>query len=127
MASTEQLRAQCNSIANDIENRPTYIEADRVHLAEESEIEPTDKISAYDYLSNAFDIELRYDYSNKSFAGGSIAVALGGPHIEITTNASSRATVTGYWGSDKYEVSATDNLGIDNYLEELYNIDKETK
>ena len=127
MTSTDQLQAQCNRIANDIRNPPTYEQSDLVYLAEENKIEPTKTVSAMDYLYNAFDIELTYGYGNNFFAGGSVAVALGGPNIYITTNASSQITVMGYWGSDKYEVSATDNLGIDDYLEELHNSQQESK
>jgi len=127
MTSTEQLQAQCNRIANDIENKLTYEQAELVHLAEDNGLEPTDPISAMDYLHDSLDIELTYSYSTKSYSGSSIAVSIGGPNIFIQTNASNYVTIIGRWGSDKYEVSATDNLGIDDYMNELYDMDKESK
>ena len=127
MTSTEQLQAQCNRIANDIENKLTYEQAELIHLAEDNGLEPTDPISAMDYLHDSLDIELTYSYSTKSYSGSSIAVSIGGPNIFIQTNASNYVTIIGRWGSDKYEVSATDNLGIDDYMNELYDMDKESK
>jgi len=78
-------------------------------------------VNAFDLVSDSYDItytvddQLRYNY-------GSIAVALGGPNIYITTNSyNDNLLIEGYWGMDRVELQITDSIGLDDYLEERYN------
>ena len=119
MTTNDQLRQQCEAIVRDIENNITVTE---VNIDYYPSLELGDSVSADDYLNSAFDItytvdsQLRYKYA-------SIAVALSGPTIRIETNPyNNHVYVNGYWGSDKVTICANDTIGVDGYLEEMYNI-----
>lgn len=72
--------------------------------------------SGFDYLYSALDIEFRVG-SDRKYKSGEILVAFGGPNIWIDTK---REKVIGAWWSDHFETSFTDRIGLDNALEELY-------
>ena len=118
----KQLRDQCDSIAEDIENPPEITEEDLDYYPD-AEIGET--LSVYDYLRNAMNIKFTCSPNGAGldYESGSIAVAIGGPHIEIVTNSFNNSVeVKGYWGSDQYTAYARDNMGVDDYLEEIFNI-----
>ena len=102
------LQNQVQAIANHIRTGkydydPTY---------DECEYGP----SAADYLSDALDIEYVIS-GNGDYLGARVLVAFGGPEIWINTRTN---TVEGYWGGDEYHASFNDELGVDDYLSELY-------
>lgn len=84
-----------------------------IHEEEEGEA-PT----AYDYLTDALDIEYRVN-GNHEYRSGRIMVTYGGPNIYVDT---SRRVIEGYWGSDSVEVPYDDSLGLDDALEELFHM-----
>jgi len=45
-------------------------------------------------------------------------VAFGGPNIWVNTE---KSEVEGYWWLDKANALFTDNMGLNDYLEEIYN------
>lgn len=72
--------------------------------------------SAYDYLEDALDIN--YIVSSRGdYKGAEVLVAFGGPNIWIYTR---EQAVKGYWWGDKAEAHYTDNIGLDEALEEIY-------
>ena len=73
--------------------------------------------SAFDYLQDALDIEYIVNAKGE-YLGARVLVAFGGPNIWINTRTK---TIEGYWWSDKAFASFTDNLGLDEALEELWN------
>ena len=75
-----------------------------------------DEPDAGDYLSDALDIEYIVG-SNKEYLGARVLVAFGGPNIWINTRTN---TVEGYWWGDEYHASFTDNLGLDDYLSDIW-------
>ena len=69
-----------------------------------------------DWMYNIYDI--RYLVAqDKSFLGAEILVAGGGPTIWVDTF---REQVTGWWGSDRVQWYFQDNLGLNDYCEEMY-------
>ena len=68
------------------------------------------------YLEDVYDIEwiTRQDHSYKA---ARLLVAGGGPNIwvNLMTN-----TVDGYWGADKRSYGFVDNIGLDEYLQEMH-------
>jgi hypothetical protein len=75
-----------------------------------------DEPNAFDYLKDVLDIEYAVN-SNKEYLGARVLVAFGGPNIWINTRTN---TVEGYWWTDKATAGYTDDLGIDECLEELF-------
>ena len=92
----EKLRRMCKSIAEDIEK-------------------PVDDQAA-SFMEGTYDIRYYVDRS-KSYLGAEIMVAGGGPNIWVNTYTKQ---VEGYWGGDKVLEPFIDNLGLDDYCEEMY-------
>jgi len=76
----------------------------------------TRQMSAMDYLSDVLDIEYRVG-SDKKYRSSEVLVAFGGPNIWIDTKTE---MVRGAWWGDGASLSYTDNMGIDDALEELF-------
>ena len=93
----EQLRRMCKEIADSISW-------------------PKDHVTASDWMEGTYDIRYYVD-RDKSYLGAEIMVAGGGPTIWVNTYT---REVEGYWGGDRVTVPFADNLGLDDYCEELY-------
>ena len=63
-----------------------------------------------------YDIRYLVD-SSKRFLGAEILVAGGGPTIWVDTW---DKEVKGYWGTDRVNIMFADNIGLDDYCEEMY-------
>ena len=72
--------------------------------------------SASDWMDNTYAIRYLVD-QDKSFMGAQIMVAGGGPTIWVDTFTKE---VRGYWGTDRVQRYFIDNLGLDDYCEEMY-------
>jgi hypothetical protein len=80
-------------------------------------VEDGEKLSAFDYLQDALDIE--YIVNGKGeYLGARVLVAFGGPNIWVDTK---RGIVEGAWWSDKASASFQDSIGLDDALSELWN------
>ncbi len=102
-----ELFQQCRHIADQIESG---------EYESSNEDEPQ---GAFDYLSDALDIEYTVD-SKGEYLGARVLVAFGGPNIWINTR---HKTVEGYWWSDRAEANYfEDKLGLDDALEELWSM-----
>ena len=113
----DHLRYNCEAIAREIEN-PSVITEDNID--EYDNVEIGDVLTPNSYIGDAFDITYTCN-RDRRYQSGCITVAVGGPYIEICTNANNNnVIVKGYWGSDKVTIVCEDNMGVDDYLEELY-------
>ena len=93
----EQLRRMCKSIAEDMTEG--------------------DRLQANSYMEkNVYDIEW-ITHRDHSYKAARLLVAGGGPNIWVNLQTN---TVDGYWASDKCSWGFVDNLGLDEYLEELH-------
>ena len=97
--SGEQLRRMCKDIADDITHVSGGLER-----------------SAADWMEGTYDIRYLVD-SQKRYLGAEILVAGGGPTIWVDTW---DQEVKGYWGRDRVIEPFIDNLGLDDYCEEMY-------
>ena len=104
----EQLRRMCKDIADSITSPKWWN-----HGYEDEE--PRHE-TAHDWMENTYDIRYLVD-QNKMFLGAEILVAGGGPTIWVDTF---REKVTGWWGSDRFEYYFQDNIGLNDYCEEMY-------
>ena len=94
--SGEQLRRMCKSIAEDISNG--------------------DGTCASEFMDTTYDIRYLVDHK-KRYLGAELMMAGGGPVIWVDLW---DQEVKGYWGSDRVNVPFSDNLGLDDYCEEMY-------
>ena len=91
-----QLRRNCKSIAMDITNG---------------------KEDASKWMEGVYDIRYLVD-REKRYLGAMLMVAGGGPTIWVNTWTKE---VEGYWAGDKCTHHIQDNIGLDDYNEEMYN------
>ena len=92
----QQLRRMCKNIAEDISNG--------------------DGTSASEFMDSTYDIRYIVD-REKRYYSAEMLVAGGGPTIWVSLN---EMEVQGYWGGDRVNVPFSDNIGLDDYLEEMY-------
>ena len=91
-----QLRRNCKSIAMDITNG---------------------KEDASKWMEGVYDIRYLVD-REKRYLGAMLMVAGGGPTIWVNTWTKE---VEGYWAGDKCTHHFQDNIGLEDYNEEMYN------
>ena len=103
----EQLRRMCRDIANGI-SRPEEI------TDEETGEKRTE--TASDWMERTYDIRYIVD-REKRFMAAEILVAGGGPTVWVNLYTNE---VEGYWGGDRVTMAFTDNLGLNEYCEEMY-------
>ena len=106
--SGEQLRRMCKNIADSITN------PDPKFIGPEDE-EPRQE-TASDWMEGVYDIRYIVD-REKRYYSAELLVAGGGPTIWVSLN---EMEVQGYWGGDRVRVPFSDNLGLDDYCEEMY-------
>ena len=99
----EQLRRMCKEIADDI--------TDGLKIDDTSGQETVSQ-----WMEGVYDIEW-ITFQDHSYKAARLLVAGGGPNIWVNTLNSS---VDGYWGNDRVQWIYSDNIGLDEYLEELY-------
>tara|TARA_R100000654_G_scaffold69176_1_gene98604 strand:- start:40 stop:507 length:468 start_codon:yes stop_codon:yes gene_type:complete len=104
----EQLRRMCRNIADGITN------PDPKFIGPEDE-EPRQE-TAGDWMEDVYDIRYIVD-RDKRYLGAELMVAGGGPTIWVNLDTK---YVEGYWGGDKVTEPFIDNLGLDDYCEEMY-------
>ena len=104
-----QLRDMCRRIADGITN-PVISNDEQ----EDGSVEQHG--GASEWMEGVYDIEW-ITYQDKSYKGARLMVAGGGPNIWVNLKSS---IVQGYWWGDYYEYSFVDNIGLRDYLEELY-------
>jgi hypothetical protein len=96
----EQLRRMCKEIAEEISND-----------SHDGQIDGASR-----FMEGVYDIRYIVD-REKRYYSAELLVAGGGPTIWVSLN---EMEVQGYWGGDRVNVPFSDNLGLDDYLEEMY-------
>ena len=104
----EQLRRMCKNIAEEITAGPEQVD---IHTGEDRE-----EVTASSWMEGVYDIRYYVD-REKRYLGCELMVAGGGPTIWVNTYTQQ---VEGYWGGDKVLEPFIDNLGLDDYNEEMY-------
>ena len=97
----EKLRRMCKNIADEITaGNP----------------EGKDSKTASAWMEGVYDIRYIVD-REKRYYSAELLVAGGGPTIWVNLNT---MEVEGYWGGDRVTEPFNDNLGLDDYCEEMY-------
>ena len=99
----EQLVRMCKNIADSITNP-----VDNSEHGEEA--------SVASWMQDVYDIRYIVD-REKRYYSAELLVAGGGPTIWVNLNTKE---VEGYWGGDRVTEPFIDNLGLDDYLEDMY-------
>ena len=107
--SGEQLRRMCKDIADGITNPVTSNDEQ-----EDGSVEQHG--GASEWMEGVYDIRYIVD-REKRYYSAELLVAGGGPTIWVSLY---EKEVQGYWGSDRVTVPFIDNLGLDEYCEEMY-------
>ena len=102
----EQLRRMCKNIAEEITEGKTeeYIDKPKVEL------------TADNFMEDVYNIEW-ITHQDHSYKAARLLVAGGGPNIWVNLQTN---TVDGYWASDKCTWGFVDEIGLDDYLEEMH-------
>jgi hypothetical protein len=103
----EQLRRMCKNIADDISNPK---------ISKDDGGEAIELQTAHEWMEDVYDIRYIVD-REKRYLGAELMVAGGGPTIWVNLDTK---YVEGYWGGDQVTEPFTDNLGLDDYCEEMY-------
>ena len=97
----EQLRRMCKNIAEEISaGNP----------------DGKDSKTASAWMEDVYDIRYIVD-REKRYLGAELMVAGGGPTIWVNLDTK---YVEAYWGGDRVQWAFRDNLGLDEYCEEMY-------
>ena len=99
----EQLRRMCKNIADDI--------TDGLKIDDTS---GTGTVT--EWMEGVYDIEW-ITHQDHRYKGARLPVAGGGPNIWVNLQTN---TVDGYWGCDEVNHGFIDNIGLNDYLEELH-------
>ena len=91
----DKLRRMCKNIAEDI---------------------TAGKEDAHKWMEGVYNIEW-ITHQDHSYKAARLLVAGGGPNIWVNLQ---DMTVDGYWGGDKCSWGFVDNIGLDDYCEEMY-------
>ena len=102
----QQLRRMCRNIADSITNPVMVTDEETKSVQEDLDI----------FMKGVYDIEWITTQDHK-YKAARLLVAGGGPSIWVNTQT---CTVDGYWWNDTCKVPFADNLGLDEYLEELH-------
>jgi hypothetical protein len=105
----QQLRRMCKDIADGITNPVTSNDEQ-----EDGSVEQHG--GAHAWMQDVYDIRYIVD-REKRYYSAELLVAGGGPTIWVNLNTKE---VEGYWGGDKVLEPFIDNLGLDDYCEEMY-------
>ena len=106
----DRLRRMCKGVADSITN-PQETIAKEEHGKLEKRTE-----TAADWMEGTYDIRYLVN-RRKEYLGAEILVAGGGPTIWVDTW---DKEVKGYWGTDRVTWAFQDNIGLDDYCEEMY-------
>ena len=104
----EQLRRMCKNIAEEISAGPEQV---NIHTGEDRE-----EVTASKWMEDVYDIRYLVD-REKRYLVCELMVAGGGPTIWVNTWTKE---VEGYWGGDRVTWAYQDNIGLDDYNEEMY-------
>lgn len=98
-----KIKDQVEAVIDTLENPPEFNYNDEPY-------------TAYDYLEEALDIQYIVN-SDRSYRGARVLVCFGGPNVWVDTE---RMMVDGTWWMDTYSATFTDELGLDEALQVLW-------
>ena len=113
MSTDKHLQEQVDHIAAMLSDSSKYEAMRREDLGDD--FDENEHTGAYDWLSDVLDIRYIVNKENE-FISAQVLVAFGGPNIWVNFDTK---TVEGYWGGDRASANFTDDMGVEDALEEL--------
>jgi len=107
----EQLERMVKNIADDISNPK---------ISKDDGKEAIELQTAHEFMEDVYNIEW-ITHQDHSYKAARLLVAGGGPNIWVNLQTN---TVDGYWGADKRSWGFVDNIGLDDYLQEMHDSNK---
>jgi len=107
----EQLERMVKNIADDISNPK---------ISKDDGKEAIELQTAHEFMEDVYNIEW-ITHQDHSYKAARLLVAGGGPNIWVNLQTN---TVDGYWGADKRSWGFQDNIGLDDYLQEMHESNK---
>ena len=107
-----QLRRMCKRIADDITEKAIT----RYNGWETDHDEDDEGTLASRFMEHVYDIRYIVD-REKCYMGAELMVAGGGQTIWVNLYTKE---VEGYWGTDRVQWAFQDNIGLDEYCEDMY-------
>ena len=101
----EQLERMVKNIAESISDE-----------LKKDDMETLEVSPASDFMDHVYNIEW-ITHQDHSYKAARLLVAGGGPNIWVNLQTN---TVDGYWGADKRSWGFVDNIGLDEYLQEIH-------
>ena len=101
----QQLRRMCKNIADSISDPLKKEDRDTLEVC-----------PAADFMEGVYNIEW-ITHQDKTYKAARLLVAGGGPNIWVNLQ---RNVVQGYWWGDYCEHRFSDQIGLDEYLEEIF-------
>ena len=98
----------CKNIAEEISAGPEQV---NIHTGEDRE-----EVTASKWMEDVYDIRYLVA-SDKTYLGARLMVAGGGPTIWVNTWTNE---VEGSWAGDRVTWAYQDNIGLDDYCQEMY-------
>ena len=108
----QQLRRMCKRIADDISEKAIT----RYNGYETEHDEDDEGTLATRFMDHVYDIEW-ITFQDKTYKAARLMVAGGGPSIWVNLQ---RNVVQGYWWGDYCEHHFSDQIGLDEYCEEIF-------
>ena len=108
----EQLEGMVKKIALDITEKAIT----RYNGYETEQDEDDEGALASRFMDHVYNIEW-ITHQDHSYKAARLLVAGGGPNIWVNLQTN---TVDGYWASDKFSWGFVDNIGLDEYLQEIH-------
>ena len=108
----EKLRRMCKRIADDITEKAIT----RYNGYETEHDEDDEGTLATRFMDHVYDIEW-ITFQDKTYKAARLMVAGGGPSIWVNLQ---RNVVQGYWWGDYCEHHFSDQIGLDEYLQEIF-------
>ena len=114
----QQLRRMCKNIADDISEKAITRYNGYEGAAEHDESD--EGTLATRFMDHVYNIEW-ITHQDHTYKAARLLVAGGGPNIWVNLHTD---TVDGYWWGDHCKHSFDDNIGLNDYLEELHSASK---
>ena len=112
----KDLQNQVKHIADMLSDSEAYAAMRREDMGED--FDENEHTGAYDWLSDVLDITYMVG-SDGSYRGAKVLVAFGGPNIWVDF---ADKVVDGYWGGEHASAHFTDDMGVDDALEEMWEV-----
>jgi len=103
----EQLERMVKNIADDISNPK---------ISKDDGKEAIELQTAHEFMEDVYNIEW-ITHQDHSYKAARLLVAGNGPNIWVNLQTN---TVDGYWASDQFSWGFVDNIGLDEYLQEMH-------